>query len=159
MSKREKAGKFIEEFKAFALKGNMVDMAIGMIIGTAFSGLVSGLVKNIFTPALSIFTGTIDFQNLFYAMDGNTYPTLEEAQAATSVIAYGAFIQALIEFVILAFVVFLMVKFLAKLAGIGKKKEEEPAPAAPTTKVCPFCKSEIAIDATRCPHCTSELKD
>ncbi|MBQ8918402.1 MAG: large conductance mechanosensitive channel protein MscL [Oscillospiraceae bacterium] len=159
MSKREKAGKFIEEFKAFALKGNMVDMAIGMIIGTAFSGLVSGLVKNIFTPALSIFTGKIDFQNLFYAMDGNTYPTLEEAQAATSVIAYGAFIQALIEFVILAFVVFLMVKFLAKLAGIGKKKEEEPAPAAPTTKVCPFCKSEIAIDATRCPHCTSELKD
>ena len=73
MSKKEKAGKFISEFKAFALKGNMVDMAIGMIIGTAFSGLVSGLVKNIFTPALSIFTGKIDFQNLFYAMDGNTY--------------------------------------------------------------------------------------
>ena len=158
MSKKEKAGKFISEFKAFALKGNMVDMAIGMIIGTAFSGLVSGLVKNIFTPALSIFTGKIDFQNLFYALDGNTYATLEEAQAATSVIAYGAFIQAVIEFLVLALVVFFMVKFLAKLAGIGKT-EEPAAPAAPTTKVCPFCKSEIAIDATRCPHCTSELKD
>ena len=83
---------------------------------------------------------------------------LEEAQAATSVIAYGAFIQAIIEFLILALVVFFMVKFLAKLAGIGNK-EEPAAPAAPTTKVCPFCKSEIAIDATRCPHCTSELKD
>ena len=159
MSKREKATKFINEFKAFALKGNMVDMAIGMIIGTAFSGLVSGLVKNVFTPALSIFTGKIDFQNLFYAMDGNTYATLEEAQAATAVIAYGAFIQSLIEFFILALVVFCMVKLLAKMAGFGKKKEEEPAPAAPTTKECPFCKSEIAIGATRCPHCTSELKD
>ena len=133
MSKKEKAGKFINEFKAFALKGNMVDMAIGMIIGTAFSGLVSGLVKNIFTPALSIFTGKIDFQNLFYAMDGNTYATLEEAQAATSVIAYGAFIQAIIEFLILALVVFFIVKGLNKLSEIGKKKEAEaePAPEAP----------------------------
>ena len=136
----------------------MIDMAIGVIIGTAFSGLVSGLVKNIFTPFLSLFTGKIDFQNLFFALDGNTYATLEEAQAATSVIAYGAFIQALIEFIILAFVVFLMVKLLAKLSSLGKKKEEEPAPA-PTTKICPYCKSEIALDATRCPHCTSELKD
>lgn len=158
MSKKGKAGKFLEEFKAFALKGNMIDMAIGVIIGTAFSGLVSGLVKNIFTPFLSLFTGKIDFQNLFFALDGNTYATLEEAQAATSVIAYGAFIQALIEFIILAFVVFLMVKLLAKLSSLGKKKEEEPAPA-PTTKICPYCKSEIALDATRCPHCTSELKD
>ena len=158
MSKKGKAGKFLEEFKAFALKGNMIDMAIGVIIGTAFSGLVSGLVKNIFTPFLSLFTGKIDFQNLFFALDGNTYATLEEAQAATSVIAYGAFIQALIEFIILAFVVFLMVKLLAKLSSLGKKKEEEPEPA-PTTKICPYCKSEIALDATRCPHCTSELKD
>ena len=158
MSKKGKAGKFLEECKAFALKGNMIDMAIGVIIGTAFSGLVSGLVKNIFTPFLSLFTGKIDFQNLFFALDGNTYATLEEAQAATSVIAYGAFIQALIEFIILAFVVFLMVKLLAKLSSLGKKKEEEPAPA-PTTKICPYCKSEIALDATRCPHCTSELKD
>jgi large conductance mechanosensitive channel len=158
MSKKEKAGKFISEFKAFALKGNMVDMAIGMIIGTAFSGLVSGLVKNIFTPALSIFTGKIDFQNLFYAMDGNTYATLEAAkEAGAATLNYGSFISAVINFFIMSIVIFALVKTMNTIAALTRKKKEE-APAAPTTKKCPFCCSDIAIEAKKCPHCTSEVQ-
>lgn len=144
----------MEEFKKFALKGNMIDLAVGVIIGGAFNGIVSSLVNDIIMPVLSLFTGKLDFANWFVALDGNTYMTLAEAQeAGAATLNYGNFISGIINFVIMAFVVFMLVKGINKM-----KKEEAPAPAAPTTKKCPFCKSEIALDATKCPHCTSNLE-
>ncbi|MBP3352045.1 MAG: large conductance mechanosensitive channel protein MscL [Lachnospiraceae bacterium] len=146
--------KMMEEFKKFALKGNMIDLAVGVIIGGAFNGIVSSLVNDIIMPVLSLFTGKLDFANWFIALDGNTYMTLAEAQeAGAATLNYGNFISGIINFVIMAFVVFMLVKGINKM-----KKEEAPAPAAPTTKKCPFCKSEIALDATKCPHCTSNLE-
>lgn len=144
----------LEEFKAFAVKGNVVDMAVGVIIGGAFGKIVTSLVNDIVMPIVGIFMGGVDFTNLFYATDGNIYATVDDAVAAGSgVIKYGAFINQIIDFLIIAIIVFVMLKIIT-----GMKKEEAPAePEAPTTKVCPFCKSEIAIEATRCPHCTSEL--
>ncbi|MGN0372454.1 MAG: large conductance mechanosensitive channel protein MscL [Enterocloster sp.] len=145
--------KFLEEFKKFALKGNMIDLAVGMIIGSAFTSIVSSLVNDIFMPVLSLLTGKIDFSNMFIALDGNKYATLEEAGAA-AVIKYGSFITQVINFVLMALVVFIVVKQLNKLENIGKKPE---APAAPTEKECPYCKTKIPVDAVRCPHCTSQL--
>ena len=147
--------KFLKEFKEFALKGNMIDMAVGIIIGGAFNGLVKSLVEDIVMPAVSLVTGKIDFSNMFIALDGNQYATLEAAKEATSTISYGLFITEVINFVIMAFVVFCIVKELNRL----HRKPEEAAPAAPTEKECPFCKTKIAIDATRCPHCTSMLDE
>lgn len=155
--------KFINEFKKFALKGNMIDLAVGMIIGTAFNGIVSSLVNTIFMPILSLLTGRIDFSNLFVALDGNHYDTLAAAQeAGVACLQYGAFIQKVLEFIMMAFVVFLFVKMITKAREMEAKMEEKRHPKAPEekkTKTCPFCKSEIAIDATRCPHCTSELPE
>lgn len=148
--------KILNEFKDFALKGNMIDLAVGVIIGGAFNSLVKSLVDNVVMPALSVFTGKIDFSNMFIALNGEKYQTLAEAKEVTSVIAYGQFITEVINFVIMAFVVFMIIRFLNNL----HKKEEAPAAPAPVTeKVCPYCKSTIAIDATRCPHCTSELSE
>jgi large conductance mechanosensitive channel len=142
-----------KEFKQFALKGNMLDLAVGVIIGGGFNGLITSLVNDMIMPFISLFTGKLDFTNMFIALDGNKYATLADAQAVTSTIAYGSFITGLINFLLTAFVVFLLVKQLNKL-----HKKEAPAPApAPTTKVCPYCKSEIHIDAVKCPHCASEL--
>lgn len=146
--------KLLKEFKDFALKGNMLDMAVGVIIGGAFNSLVKSLVENVIMPALSILTGKIDFSNMFIALNGQTYATLAAAKEETSVIAYGQFITEVINFVIMAFVVFLVIRELNKL----HKKNEAPAPA-PHEKTCPFCKSKIDLDATRCPHCTSELPE
>lgn len=144
---------FVQEFKKFALKGNMMDLAVGVIIGGAFNGIVTSLVNDVIMPVVSLFTGKIDFNNLFIALDGNAYATLDAAQAAgASTIAYGSFITAIINFLILALVVFFLVKGLNSL-----HREAPAAPAAPTTKKCPFCQTEIDIHATRCPHCTSEL--
>jgi len=146
--------KFLQEFKDFAVKGNMVDMAVGIIIGGAFNSLVKSLVEDIVMPAVSLVTGKIDFTNMFIALDGNKYATLEAAKEVTSTISYGLFITEIINFIIMAFVVFCIVKWLNRL-----HKEPAPAPAAPTEKECPFCKTKIAIAATRCPHCTSILSD
>lgn len=147
--------KFMAEFKKFALKGNMIDLAVGVIIGGAFNGLVSSLVNDIIMPALSLFTGKMDFENWFYALDGNTYATIEAAkEAGTATINYGNFISGIINFIIMAFVVFMMVRAINKL-----KKDEPAAPAAPTTKKCPFCKTDIPLEATKCPHCTSALEE
>lgn len=149
--------KFFGEFKDFIAKGNVIDLAVGVIIGGAFSGIVTSLVTNIITPAISIITGKVSFTDMFIALDGKEYATLEAATTAgASTINYGLFIQGVIDFLITAFVIFLLVKGINKIRSIGKKEEtvEEEA----TTKVCPFCKSEIAIDATRCPHCTSEVE-
>ena len=143
--------KFFKEFRDFAVKGNMMDLAVGMIVGTAFTGIVKSLVDDIFMPVISIFTGKLDFTNWFIALDGKEYATLELAkEAGAATLNYGNFISGLINFIIMALVVFMIVKALNKL------KKEEPK-AAPTTKKCPYCTSEISIEATRCPHCTSQL--
>lgn len=141
----------LKEFKKFALRGNMLDLAVGVIIGGAFNSIVKSLVDDIIMPLISLFTGKIDFSNLFIALDGSEYATLAAAQeAGAATLNYGNFISGVINFIIMAFVVFLIVK------GVNNMNKKDEAPAAPTTKVCPHCKSEIHIDATRCPHCTSE---
>ncbi len=144
----------LKEFKQFAIKGNMIDLAVGMIIGTAFNKLVSSLVNDMIMPLLGLLTGKIDFTKLYIALDGKQYASLAEAEElGVACFKYGAFLAGLLDFLIMAFVVFLFVKWINKLRTMNK----EPEPVkAPTTKVCPFCKSEIAIEATRCPHCTSE---
>ncbi len=148
--------KFFAEFKDFIAKGNVIDLAVGVIIGGAFSNIVKSLVENIITPVITLLTGRVSFTDLFVALDGKEYATLEAAMAAgASTINYGLFIQGVIDFLLTAFVIFLLVKGINKIRGMGKKEEAEEAA---TTKVCPFCKSEIAIEATRCPHCTSEVE-
>ena len=132
---------FISEFKEFALKGNVMDMAVGVIIGAAFTAIVTSLVDDIISPLIGLFV-KVDFNELTANVMGVD-------------IKYGAFIMAIINFLIVAWVLFLVIKSLNKANDLKKKDEEE----APTTKVCPFCKSEIAIDATRCPNCTSELSE
>ena len=128
--------KFIQEFKTFVLRGNMMDMAVGVIIGSAFSGIVTSLTDNFINPILNLVTG------------GQTY-TLQDVAGFAS-----AFLSSLVNFLIMAFVLFCLLKGINKLITLGHKKEEVPAV---TVKKCPYCKTEIAIDATRCPHCTSEL--
>lgn len=146
----------LKEFKEFAIKGNMLDMAVGVIIGGAFSNLVTALVNSVIMPLLSVFTGKLDFSQLFIAMDGKAYQTLAEAEAAgASVVAYGSFISQVLNFLIMAFVVFLFVKTMNRMRDHNK----QPKAAAPTTKKCPFCRSEIPLEASRCPHCTSRLEE
>lgn len=146
----------LKEFKEFALKGNMIDLAVGVIIGGAFNGLVTSLVNDVIMPLLGILTGKLDFSNLFLALDGNTYATLAEAEAAeAAVVKYGSFISGVINFVIMAFVVFVIVKMI----NTARKKMEAPKPVeAPKTQTCPYCQSEISVKATRCPNCTTKLK-
>jgi large conductance mechanosensitive channel len=141
----------LKEFKKFALKGNMIDLAVGFIIGGAFSGLVSSLVNDIIMPVLSLITSSIDFKNWFFALDGKHYADLATAQAAKApTINYGVFISGIINFLIMAFVVFLVVRWLNKF-----KKPEQEAPA--TTKKCPRCLMDININATKCPYCTTDI--
>lgn len=146
---------FRKEFRDFISRGNVVDMAVGVIIGGAFSTIVSSLVNDVIMPFITLATGKVDFSSMFIALDGGDYKSLSAAQdAGAAVFAYGSFIQNVVQFFLIALVLFFVVK------GINKTHEafEKPAePAAPTTKICPFCKSEIPVDATRCPHCTSEL--
>ncbi|MBR4761241.1 MAG: large conductance mechanosensitive channel protein MscL [Clostridia bacterium] len=146
--------KFFGEFKKFALKGNVMDMAIGVIIGAAFGAIVTALTTSFIQPLINSIGGAEVGGSFVLPWVDKSNLTPEEIEAVS--INYGAFITAVIDFLIIAVVLFLLVKAMNKIMSIGKKEE---APAAPTTKVCPFCKSEIAIDATRCPHCTSELKD
>lgn len=138
---------FLNEFKKFIMRGNVMDMAVGVIVGGAFTSIVTSLNKDILTPLLGIFGGT-DFSNLVLVLGSG-----EEAP----ILAYGNFITAVINFLITAFVIFCLVKGMNAIGEKLKRKEEE-TPAAPTTKTCPYCKSTIAIDAVRCPHCTSELE-
>lgn len=145
----------LKEFKEFAIKGNMIDMAVGIIIGGAFNGLVNTLVNDVIMPLLSVLTGKIDFSNIFFAMDGNKYATLSAVPEGVATVNIGAFLSGVINFLIMAFVVFLIVKFINRLRT-PKVQTEAPAP---TTKVCPYCKTEIAIEAIRCPHCTSVLEE
>ncbi len=156
----KKGSGFLGEFKKFIMRGNVMDMAVGVIVGGAFTAIVTSLNKDILTPILGIFGGT-DFSNLYVQLTGRetTYATIAEAQeAGVAVLAYGNFITAIINFLITAFVIFCLIKSINAVSDKLTKKEEEK-PAAPTTKICVFCKSEIAIDATRCPHCTSVLEE
>ena len=146
--------KFLQEFKDFAVKGNMVDMAIGVIIGGAFTALVTAFTGNIVNPLLSLIPGIDNLDNSLKIVIHEATVNAAGEPVEEVAIRFGAFISAIITFLILAMIVFLIVKAINKARAIGKEEEK---PAAPTTKKCPFCKSEIAIDATRCPHCTSEL--
>lgn len=140
----------MKEFKTFALKGNVLDMAVGIIIGASFGKIVDSLVKDVMMPPLGMLLGKVDFSNLKIALGS-------EADAAT--INYGAFINNVISFVIVAFAVFLLVKAINTVrAKMEKAEAKEAAAAAPTEKLCPYCCTKIPVDATRCPHCTSELK-
>lgn len=151
----------LTEFKKFAMRGNVMDMAVGIIIGAAFGKIVDSLVKDIIMPPLGILLGKIDFANLFFVLrDGATagpYASLEVAKAAGAVtLNVGAFLNTVISFIIVAFAVFLLIKGMNSLqAKLDKKAAENPA--APTTKVCPYCCSEIPVAACRCPCCTADL--
>ena len=154
--KAEKKSKsFLTEFKQFATKGNVIDMAIGVIIGTAFTKIVNSLVNDVITPSLSILTGKIDFSSLFVALDGVKYETIDAAkEAGATIINYGQFLTNVVDFLMVALCLFIFFKVFFKAR---RKKEEEPKPV--TTKKCPYCLSEIPLEATRCAHCTSELKE
>ncbi len=142
----------LKEFRDFAIRGNVIDLAIGIIIGTAFGRIVTSLVSDIIMPPLGVLLGKVDFSNLYINLSGQTYASLADAKTAgAATINYGIFINTLIDFIIVAFVIFLLVR------GINHMKKA-PAPAAPSTKECPFCYTQIPVKATRCPNCTSELK-
>lgn len=144
-----------KEFKEFAFKGNVVDMAVGVMVGAAFSSIINSLVNDIFMPVISLMTGSVNFTDWFIALDGNAYPTLAAArEAGAACFAYGNFITALISFFLIAFCVFLVVKAINKLRSL---KEKPAAPVAEPRK-CPYCMQEIDEKATRCPHCTSILE-
>ncbi len=143
------------EFREFIMRGNVMDMAVGVIIGGAFQKIISSLVDDIIMPLISILTGGIDFNNKFVVLDGGSYATLEAAkEAGAATLNYGTFITVVINFILMALVIFFLVKTMNNISNKFAKEEAE-APA--TTKICPHCKSEINIEATRCPHCTSEL--
>lgn len=148
----------LQEFKKFAVKGNMVDMAVGIIIGAAFGGIISSLVADVLMPPIGMLLGNVDFSNLFHVLkEGTTpgpYETVAAAKAAGAVtLNYGVFTNTIVNFLIIAIAIFFVVRGINNL----KKKEEAP-PAVPTTKECPLCLSTVPIKATRCGHCTSELK-
>ena len=144
----------LKEFKEFALRGNVVDLAIGVIIGAAFGKIVASLVDDIVMPPIGLLIGGIDFSNLFLSLTGQTYPSLKAAKdVGAPTVNYGIFLNNLLNFLIIAFVIFMLVR------GVNRLKRQPPAPtAAPTTRDCPYCLSIIPLKATRCPHCTSEVR-
>ncbi len=153
-----KKSSFFSEFKTFIMRGNVIDLAVGVIIGAAFQAIIKSLVDDLVMPVISLATKGVDFANMFVSLDGNEYETLAAAQeAGAAVFAYGNFINAVLNFLIMAFVIFVLVRTINKLREKATKKEEV-VEAAPTTKKCPFCKSEIDIEATKCPNCTSDVE-
>lgn len=148
----------LKEFKEFAMRGNVVDMAVGIVIGAAFGTIVKSLVADVIMPPIGLLLGNVDFSNLFIIIKEGTVPgpfsTLADAQKAGAVtINYGAFINTIVSFLIVAFALFMVVKGMNRM-----KREQEAPPAAPTTKECSHCFTTIPIKATRCPNCTSELQ-
>ena len=142
-----------KEFREFAARGNVIDLAVGVIIGAGFGKIVTSLVSDFIMPPIGMAIGRVDFKNLFVALDGQRYPSLADAQkAGVASINYGVFMNTVIEFLIVAFVVFLMVR------QINRLKTPEPAPPTVEARDCPFCVSRIPAKATRCPQCTSELR-
>jgi large conductance mechanosensitive channel len=143
-----------KDFKEFAMRGNVLDMAVGIIIGAAFGKIVSSFVADVLMPPIGLLLGKVDFSNLFVNLSGQSFPSLEAAKAAgAATLNYGMFLNTVIDFLIVAFVIFLLIKQVNRFTA---KKAE--APAAPTTKECPRCLSQIPIKATRCAHCTSDIK-
>jgi large conductance mechanosensitive channel len=145
-----------KEFREFAMKGNVLDMAVGIIIGAAFGALVASFVSDVLMPPLGLLLGNVDFSNLFLVLHGGTapgpYASVAEAKAAGAVtLNYGVFVDKIIAFLIVAFVLFLLVRAMNRL-------KRQAAPAAPTTKDCPYCATTIPVQAVRCPNCTSEIK-
>lgn len=142
-----------KEFRDFAMRGSVVDLAIGIVIGAAFGRVVSSFVNDILMPPLGLLLGNVDFSSLFINLSGKAYGSVAEAKAAgAATINYGIFINSIIDFIIVAFAIFIVVKQMNRLTA-------KPAPAAaPTTKECPYCVTTIPIKATRCPACTSELR-
>ena len=141
-----------KEFKEFIMRGSVLDLAIGVIIGSAFGKIVSSLVNDVIMPPIGLLLGKVNFSELYINLSGTDYPSLAAAQeAGAPTLNYGLFLMSIIEFLIIALVIFLIVK------QVNRMMKPKEAPAAPTTKTCPFCQSEIAIKATRCPHCTSEI--
>lgn len=143
----------LKDFKEFVMRGNVLDLAVAVVIGAAFGAIVTSAVNDVVMPPIGLLLGHVDFKDLFVALNGQTYPTLAAAKtAAAPVIAYGQFLNTVINFLIVAFVIFVTVRTAKKM------QRAQPAPAAaPTTKDCPFCCTSIAIAATRCPNCTSQL--
>lgn len=144
-----------KEFKEFAVRGNMIDLAVGIIIGTAFGKIVTSFVNDILMPPLGLLMGRLNLSDHFIVLSGGQYPTLAQAREAGAVtLNYGLFISTIVDFILVAFAIFLLVRWINRL-----KAQPAPAPAAlPTTKDCPYCFTAIPIQATRCPNCTSELK-
>jgi large conductance mechanosensitive channel len=144
----------LKEFKEFALRGNVIDLAVGVIIGVAFGAIVTSLVNDVIMPPIGLLLGGLDFKDLFIALDGKPYATLEQARgAAAPVIAYGAFINSVVNFLIVAFSVFLVIRQVNRL-----KKPAAGEAVPPSRKDCPYCGMSIPAKAVRCPDCTSELK-
>lgn len=148
----------LKEFKEFAMRGNVLDMAVGIVIGTAFGTIVNSLVSDIIMPPIGLLLGDVDFSNLFTVLKegevAGPYAALADAQAAGAVtVNYGVFVNTIVSFLIVAFAMFLLIRGINKL-----QLQEETAPAEPTTKECPYCLSTIPIKATRCAYCTSELE-
>jgi len=141
----------LKDFKEFIMRGNVLDMAVGIIIGIAFGAIVNSIVNDIVMPPIGLLLGNVDFANLFVNLSGGTYTSLVEAKkAGAAVIAYGAFINTIINFLLIALVMFILIRMFNRF----RKKQE----AAPNTRDCPFCFTSIPLKATRCPNCTSELK-
>jgi large conductance mechanosensitive channel len=143
----------LKEFKEFAMKGNVLDMAIGIIIGAAFGKIISSMVSDILMPPIGMLMGKVDFSSLFINLAGQPFPSLAAAKAAGApTINYGVFLQTILDFVIVAFVIFMVVK------QVNRFKKPDAPPAPPATKPCPYCLSEIPLKAIRCSHCTSDVK-
>ena len=142
-----------KEFKEFAMRGSVLDLAVGLIIGSAFGKIVSSFVGDVLMPPLGLLLGKVDFSSLFISLNGQSYASLQAAKAAgVPTLNYGLFVNTVIDFLFIAFAVFLLVRTVNRL-----KRLQEAPPAAPTTKNCPYCLSAIPLAASRCPHCTSQL--
>ncbi|MBQ7302879.1 MAG: large conductance mechanosensitive channel protein MscL [Clostridia bacterium] len=164
-----KKGKVLGEFREFIMRGNVINLAVGVIIGGAFQKIVTSLVNDLIMPLVGLITGDVNFNDRFVILkmpevlpEGVTAEmvetSLDTAKAAgATTLSYGAFITAVIDFLIMAVVIFLLVKFINKITSLAKKPEEPAPEPEPTTKTCPFCCTEIPIEAVRCPHCTSDL--
>ena len=141
-----------KEFKEFIAKGNVIDLAVALVIGAAFGKIITSFVEDVIMPPIGMLLGKVDFSNLFISLNGQHYNSLAEAKAAgAATLNYGMFLNTVISFLIVAFVIFLVIR------QINKMKRKAPA-AAPTTKACPYCQSDIPLSAVRCAHCTSDLK-
>lgn len=149
----KKAKGLMEDFKSFAFKGNILDLAIGLIIGTAFTKIVNSLVSEILIPLFSMLTGKINYASLFFAVDGNKYASIAAAkELGIATINYGSFISSVVDFLVMAIVIYIFMRY------VFKKRKTTEAPIEKTTKECPYCISTINIKATKCPNCTSNLE-